>query len=229
MEVWSDDILARAFVVRNLWRVSGESVDTLFLLQEPANLRDTAYLLHEGTELRVHIYLPAGKRRVLEVNPERHGEGLLGSDFGYRHLLWRIPEEGYRFRASGTARIGGHLADVVRADPVTTEPNMGRDARIYYFHREHPVLLGVDYDLRPDESGVLRAKRRMRVESFSVVDGTWSPTRMVMDSGGGRRTVLELRTIRHAQEGLPAELFSPASLPDLRERLRSAGTEEEPR
>ena len=233
LDLLNDSRVTRSFVVVNLWESRADTVNTLFYLEQPAGLSGTSYLLSEngkggaGREIKVHIFLPAGERRVLEVAAGNLDEGLLGSDFTYNDLRMRLPVKGYRYHLVGHSTLVNHAARVVEAEtvvPAAERVTKWTRAR-FYLARDFPFLLGADY-FEPVETGRTEATRlvkRMRVESLEQRGTIWTATRMKMYSNEQRSSVLTLRDARFKLEALESQLLTPDSLPTLPSRLRPHG------
>jgi hypothetical protein len=220
--------VTRAFTVVNLWDGEGESLRTLFHLEEPPGLRDTSYLLSEeggtspGESVKIHLFIPAGERRVLEIIPSDFDDGLLGSDFAYRDVRARLPVEGYEYQLLGQGVLSGQRVWVVEtkpSTPATRETTTWSSARLF-LARDFVFLLGADYFGAGDEmSGASKLLKRMRVEGFSQEDGVWTATRMVMYRGTSA-SVLTLKEARFNGRDIDPAVLSPAALPSAGEYLR---------
>ena len=224
LELTNGAELTRAFTVVNAWEFEGARSRTLFHLEAPAGLKGTGYLLSEdgeaaaGEDVRVHLYLPAGERRVLEVSATDFGEGLLGSDFAYSDVRMRLPQAGYDFDLLGRGRLSGQPVWVVEARP--SAPALRRQvawqrAR-YYLAQDFPFLLGADY-----WDGASTFLKRMRVESIRREGRAWTATRMVMYGGGGNASVLTLKAVRFGLPKFAPHVLSPESLPSAGENLKA--------
>lgn len=237
LQLHNDGTLTRTFDIAHAWQLRDGSrggdgeIRSLVLLEQPENLRGTDYLLVEGapggTGLEVHLHLPTSGGRVLEVLPGRFDEGLLGSDFGYTDLLWRIPLRGRRVRELGPRRIGGVETWGFEIEPVSEEAKASTtwDRTRYYLRREPALLVAAEY--YRDDSGRPPATepfKRLRVEGWKQIDGVWSPRKMVMDAGAGRTSTITLRAARFDVGPLPADLFAPATLAEMTAILRSGET-----
>jgi hypothetical protein len=221
LEIWNDTQLSRAFTIRNAWRrLDNKNVQTVFLLDAPAGLAGTAYLLEENNgsivaPISVSLFLPAGRRRVLSLDSARLDEGLLGSDFGYSHLVWLIPTDGVEFTMIGSVDVEGEPCWKIGARAGKSARLTSSHALTYYLHRERALLIGADYG--DGETSVGEPSRRLRVESYRQVGSAWTPTRMRMESASGR-SVLLLESIDELSVDHPA-LFQRENLPVLADRF----------
>ncbi|HEY2291035.1 MAG TPA: outer membrane lipoprotein-sorting protein, partial [Thermoanaerobaculia bacterium] len=151
LELKSGPRVTRAFTILHLWSQAQSEVRSLVHLEAPPGLAGTNYLLIESPRLDhgmdLFLYLPAGQRQVLRVKPGRFDEGLLGSDFTYRDLLWQIPTGGYRLRLADKTRMLDRDAWGVDAEPTTPEAaETSSWSRIrYYLTQDPPLLLGADF------------------------------------------------------------------------------------
>lgn len=227
LELKNHGQVTRTFSIVHLWRETAGEIHSLVHLEEPAGLKGTNYLLLEGPRLahgmELYLSLPAGQRRVLHVKPSRFDEGLLGSDFTYRDLLWRIPTEGYRLRLAGRTRMLSRRAWGVDVEPVTEAARAGSSwSRVrYYLAEETALLLGADF-FRDKEA---RPGKRLRAESFARREGVWTPTRMTMQLAGGRSSVLTLRESAFGAGRFGDDLFVPDLLPTAAARVAASVAE----
>ncbi len=217
LDLRSGEQVTRSFTVMHLFAPAGEEVRSLVVLEAPPGLRGTDYLLRESPArpagMDLFLRLPAGAGRVLRIVPSRFEEGLLGSDFTYSDLRWRIPTRGWRVSLAGRAVVARHGAWVVDLRPESAE---ARQSTLYavlrhYLAADAPLLLGTDYFTQPGAPPV----KRMRTESAARIGGVWSPLRMVMSLAGGRSSVLTLRDARFGDSRYPGDLFTPERLPSL--------------
>ena len=208
--------VTRDFVVENAWSQSGgDVVRTVFVLDQPQNLRGTDYLLVEDPAepagMKVFLHLPAGSGRVLTILPSRFGEGLLGSDFGYRDLRMRIPTTGYAFHLAGRQALAGDdawLVDAVPATPAARQSAQWGRAR-YYLSARDPVLRGADFFLAAADT---RPAKQLRIPAYRRIGGAWTETQMVMSAAEGHSSTLTLEDFNAAPK-LDPRLFEPEGLP----------------
>lgn len=233
LELRDQGTLTRRFDIAHAWQQEGGAIRSLVLLEEPVNLRGTDYLLVEGTDtptgLEVYLHLPAGRRQVLTIVPGRFDEGLLGSDFGYTDLLWRVPLTGRSVRALGAGEIDGVAVRGFEVSPASEGARASTTwDRARYWLREEPALLVAAEYFRdqPGRAPSAEPDKRLRVEGWETRDGVWTPTRMVMDAGSGRTSTLTLRETRFGVAPLAPALFRPEALPDLADVLRRGQTPE---
>ena len=231
MELMTDGAVTRTFTVANLWRSDKDAVRTLFLLEEPQGLSGTNYLLQEERnklpDMHVHLFLPAGERRVLEVAPGNFSEGLLGSDFSYHDVRMQLPIKGYRYSLKGQASLLNESVWVVEVEPSTDqtrETNSWSTAQLYLV-RKFPFLLGADfYGKTENGNGIQHLLKQMRVQGLKQIDGVWTATRIVMYGQDKRASVLTLKEAGFNSAVIDSGLFSPKELPGLSERVRQGWT-----
>jgi hypothetical protein len=231
MELMTDGVVTRAFTVVNLWRSDNNSVRTLFLLEEPQGLSGTNYLLQEERntlpDMQVHLFLPAGERRVLEVAPSNFSEGLLGSDFSYHDVRMQLPIKGYRYSLKGQASLLNESVWVVEAEPSidqTRETSSWSTAHLY-LARNFPFLLGADF-YGKSEKGTTTPNllKQMRVQDLKQIEGVWTATRIAMYGQDKHTSVLKLMDAGVNSAKLDSDLFLPKELPGLSERVRQGWT-----
>lgn len=207
----------RSFEVLHAWRESEHAVTSLVLLESPREFRGTSYLWAEDdtlpTGLAIFLRLPLGKRRVLTIEPGRFDEGLLGSDFAYTDLLWRVPTTGRRLRLVGDAPASASAEWSVESEPDTplAQQTMAWRRILYHFSRDTGLLIGAEYYDRAAADG--RApEKTLRVAGWRQRDGVWTPSVMDMSRAAGRRSRLSLTSVKHHVRTLDASLFTPAAL-----------------
>jgi len=227
----NDGRVVRRFRVINLWRAQDGAAHTLFYLEAPEGLRHTSYLLTEdlaaGADMGVHLFLPAGKRRVLAIAPSRFRDGLLGSDFGYADLRMLLPTADWRYRHEGRTKLLGHETLIVEAEPLNEAAAMRAGWRRgkLYLAAEFSFLLGADYFV---DGNAPTPFKTMRVETLERIDGVWTATRMTMSGENGRASTLSLIEAAFHLPDLPAAWFEPEALPLLGERLAPKPTQKRP-
>jgi len=226
MELITDNRVTSTFTVVNIWDHFENEERTLFLLEEPGGLKGTSYLLRENRQsspdMQVHIFLPAGERKVLEVTHADFDEGLLGSDFTYNDMRMLLPVKGWRYRVTGTTRLVNEPAWVIEAQPLNnSNERISSWSRIQiYLARNFQLLLGADFFVNDED------KKQMRVQSFARENDVWTPTRMVMAASQQRFTLLTLKTAHFSTATIAPEFFSPDHLPLLGDKIRTGWTPE---
>jgi hypothetical protein len=235
LELITEGTLTRSFTVINLWKSEVGKTRTLFLLQKPEGLSGTNYLLTEGEtapeslDMRVHLFLPAGRRQVLEIEPSNFNEGLLGSDFTYTDLRMKLPVQGYGYRIIGQSVIDNEPVWVLEAEPESEAIRRATSWSLarFYLARNFQFLLGADYFNRPEEAiEPARPAKRMRVEKFEQNEGVWTATRIVMFGSTNRYSVLTLRNAHFTVSDIGSEIFLPEKLPLLADQIRQGWSPE---
>jgi hypothetical protein len=226
LELKNDGKTTRTFSILHLWRQQEEDeIRSLVLLESPPGLRGTDYLLTESPRLPVgmelFLHLPAGQRQVLTIKPSRFEQGLLGSDFSYSDLRWRLPIAGYRLSMLGATTLLGRPVWEVEAEPTTPELRDSTSWGLthYYLSASPPLLLGADYYSR---RGTPPA-RRLRILSFEQRGKVWTPTRMIMEISKNRSSLLTLRESGFGTGPTQPNLFRPDALPGNADRLLRQG------
>jgi hypothetical protein len=232
LDLKNGETVTRGYDVVNIWQLAGDVVRTVFVLERPESLQGTDYMLLEDPQdpfgMKVFFHLPAGQRRVITILPSNFGEGLLGSDFGYRDLRMRIPLNGYDFHVVGRQTLLGQSVWAVDATPATAEARQvvsWARAR-YYFAEKVPVLIGADYFAAPTGGSPIK---QLRVLGFRQIDGAWTETNMVMTAADGRSSVLTLKDFKARAPEIDPALFQPETLPAATERLSAVGLTVKPR
>ena len=231
LELLDDGEVTRALTVVNLWKQVGKDFRTLFVLEQPQGLSGTDYLLIENpdisdtTDMKVHLFLPAGQRPVLEIKPSNFNEGLLGSDFTYSDLRMRLPDRGFRYRVAGLSSLLDEPVWVVEAEPASQAARQTYPWALarFFLARNLDLLLGADYYSDPNGKTCVK---QVRVESYEEVDGVRIQTRMVMFASQSRCSVLTLKDVRFKERRLHSSLFSAAELPKLSEKVRQGWSPE---
>ncbi len=226
LQLVTDRQVTQQFTILHLFSRQTGQLMSLVVLEAPAGLRGTDYLLiedpHEPTGMKLFLHLPAGQERPLAVVPSRFEEGLLGSDFAYSDLRWLIPTGGYRLvRQGAPVIIAGRRAWPVEAwvvAPEVRESSLWTMVR-YYLGDDPPLLLGADFYRRGEPAPA----KQLRVAALARRDGVWTPTRMVMRAGRDRSSVLTLGESRFGQGPADPGLFVPESLAGNAAHLLATG------
>lgn len=221
--------VTRTYTISNFWRTRGDISRTLFFLEEPEGLRGTRYLQIENPsavqELSVYLYLPAGRHQVLTIAPGSHEQGLLGSDFSYSDLRFRLPVHDCAYRFLG-GELLGHWP-VWKVEAVRSGEDLSWRRAILYFSQDRPFLLGADYYGGRD-AGPRILLKSMRVEKFRDVGSVRTAVCMTMSTRGGNRTTIVLQDIRFGATSVPEGWLVPSSLAspvwDQGSVLRNSGT-----
>src|SRR5207253_2482779 len=178
----------------------------------PKGLSGTDYLLQEERnkmpDIQVHLFLPAGERRVLEVASNNLNEGLLGSDFSYNDVRMQLPATGYRYTVKGQGKLLNEPVWVLEAEPSTQQTReicSWSRARLY-LARNFQFLLGADYYGETVNGGSQPPLlKQMRVQSLKQIDGVWTATSMIMYGEDNRSTVLTLQDAKFNSAGIDPE------------------------
>ncbi len=227
LELQSNGVTSRTFEIVHAWNNTDRGMASIVLLDAPESLRGTSYLWFEDERrangLAIFLRLPAGKRRVLAIEPSRFDEGLLGSDFSYLDLLWRVPVAGRQLRAIGETRVDG-----VPADAIESRPASAADAAAtpwtsieYYFTRDTQLLIGAAYFGSQGGRRAAAPAKTLRISGWAPHDGVWSPASMVMSGSAGQRSVLTLLSLSPRVARLRPDLFETSTLASIADRLEA--------
>ncbi|MEL7058994.1 MAG: outer membrane lipoprotein-sorting protein [Acidobacteriota bacterium] len=214
LRLYDGETLTRDFRIAHLWQRFDAEIRSLVLLQRPDGLHGTSYLLIEDLQLDagMRVFLQLASSKVpLEILPGRFDEGLLGSDFGYRDLLWRLPMGGHELLlddASPRVVISRATTEGARAATAWSSTRSR--------FRDDGLLETVGYFV---DGGTAPAKR-LEIEGWTDADGAWTPRRMTMQVDADRRSLLTLDAARFGVEPWPAGLFEASALPEIVAFLR---------
>jgi hypothetical protein len=191
----------------------------LVLLEEPAELRGTGYLLEEnrvtaeGAESFLNIFLPTSEQDLM-VSPGGDDEQvLLGTDFTYFDLRSRLPERDFNYRLLGASTLGGESVWALEA---TRKKASKWPVVRYYLAQNRPWLLGADYFTSP---GAARPDKQLRAFDFQEQDGVWTPSRLTMH-GSRHASALTLKETHFYSRGFEPAKLAAAELPRWSERLK---------
>lgn len=227
--------LTRAFTVVNLWKDDKQEVRTLFLLQEPTGLRGTNYLLAERRaaaeipDMKVFLFLPSGERQVLEIEPSKFNEGLLGSDFTYTDLRMQLPTGGYNYKLAGQCVLNNEPVWVLEAEPVseTVRQSSNWSLARFYLAQKFQFLIGADYYTDSEESeGGRKLSKKMRVVNFEQINNVWTATEINMHSDENHYSILKMKDARFGLPKIDARLFQSNELSVLADSIRAGWTPE---
>lgn len=186
---------------------------TVLFYRSPANLRDTALLLHDHAETGVEddqwLYLPS-LRKVRRISAANRGDYFLGTDLTYDDIKneGRLVAEDYRFELVAGAEPG--------TDRVTVEgrPHTREIARTLGYSRVQwsiDTRTWVVHRIRIwDRSG--HALKTVTSEAIEQVQGIWTVTRLsVVNHKTSHRTRFEARDIDYRSQ-LPERYFTMSVL-----------------
>ncbi len=228
LEILTRGEVKRRFVVLTLWKRSRRDVRSVFALEEPDALSGANYLLDEAGAfeplgMRVHLFLPLGDRRVLQIAPANFDEGLLGSDFTYLDERLQFPSRGMSYSVAGTSVLQHERVWVIEARPSSAAERAicsWATAR-FFLSRRAPVVLGADY--YAGDAGSRRPVRRMRVEGVRQFGPVWMGSKMTMSDESGHASVLTLAASGFHKRELETLRFSNEELEALSDRIRARG------
>lgn len=229
LEIVTKGEVKRRFAVLTLWRRSRRDLRSMFALEAPDALSGTNYLLVEAGDflplgMRVHLFLPLGDRRVLEIAPANFDEGLLGSEFTYLDERLQLPSRGISYAVTGTSVLQGEPVWAIEARPASAAERAicSWEMARFFLARRVPVVLGADY--YSEGSGSPRLLRRMRVEGVRRFGEVWMGSKMTMSDESGHASVLTLAAAGFHQRALEALRFSNEELEALSDRIRARRT-----
>jgi hypothetical protein len=212
--------LAREFRVTNLWSEDADGLKTLFVLEAPTGLRGMSYLMHELSEpasFAVLIYVPVGKKLVRNLAPDVLHQGLLGSDFTYHDLRWRLPTSDVRYALGGDGTL---LDRRVRLLDMFSDSRDAPWQRVrWYLADDLSLMLGADY-FAPDSASEAPAKR-MRVERIEQNGAVWQPISMVMETTRTRTVIRLEESVLNSRSTQPV---TAALMRAIGDRTREGGS-----
>ena len=224
LELSTKDVVTRTLTVSNVWAATKDGVRTLFALEAPDGMRGICYLLAESPAARrfmqVHLFMPVGAKKLLEVSSALEEQGLLGSDFTYRDVTWRLPETGFDARITGEGELANEPVTFIEL--VATKPGDTWPRRRFAIARSLPLILAIDF-YRPGSS---IPDKTYRVDRFELRDKVWTPTRITIRRGGAM-SVLSLEAAGFGLASIPDSLLAPEHLGETAERIRSGTTIEQ--
>ena len=216
LEMSYQGIITRTFLITNVWSSGFPISRMLFYLNDPSGLRGTRYLQVEdptsANELSVSLYLPAGRRRVLTIPSDLHGQGLLGSDFSYHDVRLRLPVRDCSYRMLGKTTLNGRPVWKIESVADKERHTFSWTKAVYYLMLDRPFLVGADYydDERSHDAG--SPTKNLRVSDYSDYGKVRTATRMTMTSADGRATTFTLKSVRFYVSNLSAESLTAAKL-----------------
>jgi hypothetical protein len=219
MRLSSNGKLSRTFTVVNVWDRTAAATRMLYFLEGPDGLKGSRYLQTEDDrgQLAVFLFLPTSQR-VLQIAPEEFSEGLLGSDFSYDDMRFRLPAQVASASVASKTSLDGREVYSLQHAAIGADSQTWR--RITeYISVDKPFLLGRDYftdaDLKAGRPG-----KSMRVKQFRDIGSVRIAESMIMQVRDGNATTIDLKDLRI---GLPSRVqtqFAPSQLPLLDVALR---------
>lgn len=224
LELSTKGVVTRTLLVSNVWNTTEGGVRTLFALEAPDGLRGICYLLDEAPAnrrfMRVHLFMPVGAKKLLEIASTLEEQSLLGSDFTYRDLTWRIPEAGYTARITGSGTSLGEEVTYVELVANTTGDVWPR--RRFAIARSSLLILAIDFY----RARATTPDKTYRVDRFEHRDGVATPTRITIVRGE-TASVLSLDKAAFGLASVGELLLAPEGLAATAERIRAGATVEQ--
>ncbi|MGJ4941466.1 outer membrane lipoprotein-sorting protein [Bradyrhizobium sp. HKCCYLS1011] len=220
------DLVSRRFEIVRIFSQGVDSIRTVVTLLEPASLAGLAYrILEYNDEVRrgeVHLYLPAGTRTVMQLKPSRFFEGLLGADFSYDDLRWRLPEDGWTYLSLGRQASGNRKIHKILGSLSRDDGNIAFPATVLWLDDDTGFLLRRAYYRNLADYRDNRVPDKvLEVAASRCIDGVNTPVTMVMTSADGDVSELRLRTAVYHQKSVDWERLSTIALPGAADWVRS--------
>jgi hypothetical protein len=220
-----ENVVSRQFEIARVFAQGADSIRTVVTLLEPASLAGLAYRISEhsdGQREEVHLFLPAGARTVLELRHSRFFEGLLGADFSYDDLRWRLPEDGWTYTPLEGGAFAGRTARRVLGSLSHEDGDVAFPATVLWFDDKTGFLVRRDY-YRKFSSYRDNAvpDKILELASSRCIDGVDTPLQMIMTSVDGNASELNLRSAIYHQTSIDWERLSIGALPGTAEWVAS--------
>jgi len=187
---------------------AGDRSLSLIRFSSPADIRDTALLMHDHPVEASDqwLYLPA-LDRIRRIASDRRGGRFVASDFFYEDIQKRHPSKDTH-RLIGTETING-----VATSRLESRPLDGGDSvysrKISWVHPETLIAIRIDF-----YQGGKTPSKRLEVQRVESHQGYWTVmTSEMTDLESGHRTVLQTKAVVYDQ-GIPDSLFTTEALRD---------------
>lgn len=184
---------------------------TLIRFDSPADIRDTALLMHDHARDTTDqwLYLPA-LDRIRRIASNRRGGRFVSSDFFYEDLQDRHPSQDVH-EVTGTETIDGAETTRLESIPRDDGEESVYSRRVRWIHEETLIPIRVDFYQNGEEP-----TKRLEVQRIERHQGYWTVMSSIMtDLESGHRTELRIDAVTYDQ-GIPDHLF-------VTETLRDAG------
>ena len=182
---------------------------TLIRFNSPADIRDTALLMHDHARDTTDqwLYLP-GLERTRRIASDRRGGRFVSSDFFYEDLQDRHPSQDTH-EVTGTETIDGTETTRLESIPREDGEESVYSRRIRWIHEETLIPIRVDFYQGGEEP-----TKRLEVRRVERHQGYWTVMSSVMtDLQSGHRTELRIDAVAYDQ-GVPERLFVTETLRD---------------
>jgi len=184
---------------------------TLITVEEPEDIRGTAFLIieHQESDNDQWLYLPAF-RKVRRVLPNEKSDSFLGSDFFYEDLETEDIEH-YEYNLAGEDSIDGQLCWVIEARPVDskTRKDSGYSKRELWITQD--TFVGLQTRFYDKKGKLIKEFHALDVKNTGK-DDKWRAYRLEMHNlESDHRTVI-LYSNYAINMGVPEWIFSRAYL-----------------
>lgn len=199
-------IVSRKLIARTVSQ-GGEARKMRMTFLEPSDQKGIELLVIEarGKETLQYLWLPRASELRRIAGGERGGR-FQGSDFSFADF------EGKSLDAAVVELVGGEKVGGLEAWKIAVSPRPGEvgpggwSRVVAWVGKEGRVPLKVEFE----RSGTV--ERRLEVKKLQAVEGTLTPTRLVMsDLVAGTRTTLDILDIQPTKR-FPDSTFAPESL-----------------
>lgn len=186
--------------------VPGDGNRSLFVFDEPRDVRGTAFLVHahrDGADDQ-WLYLPA-LRRVKRISSANQSGSFMGSEFSYEDLT-PVEVEKFTYRYLRDEPCGELVCAVTERVPVAARSNYSR--HLVWRDRDELRVHRIEYYDRKDEH-----LKTLTLSGYSRhLDRYWRATEMTMENhASGKSTVITWSDYRFGN-GLEENDFTQTSL-----------------
>ncbi len=130
--------------------VMDEGDKTLFIFDEPRDVRGTAFLIHTSRDASddIWLFLPA-LERVKRISSSNRSGSFMGSEFAYEDLTDQVIEK-FAYRYLGDEQCGDFVCTIIERVP-PREDDSGYSRQVIWHDTEEFRLWKVEYYDRRDE------------------------------------------------------------------------------
>ena len=197
LELSVNGMRTKSYLLERLFVSVGARVETIVAILDPRSLRGTAFRMSEqenDSGVEVDLYLPAGSKEVLHLRSSLLKEGLLGSDFSYEDMAWKLPMGSYEFLGYGNE--GGRSTVKLLYGARTEGTVNSQEIAVLYFDPAGSVLVKKElFRSREDFERGVEPYKVLRVTGSRCLNGVNTPTLIDSETATGLRSELKLQSV----------------------------------
>ena len=171
LTVLSNSAQAFTYRISHVWKAADGVCSSLYYLTEPSVLEGTTVLMVERPRISaMDIWLRLRTARgAIRIDPSRHDQFVLGTDFTYEDLRFWLPTDTFAVDRFALSSDTGHPHCTIWAEQMTRSGT--RSKVMVILHGTEWLPLTIEW--REEPSNIPR--RIYSATDLIAIDGTWTP------------------------------------------------------